>query len=450
MKKSCSGLRNVIQRKSGNFQLAVDSEHYHHTSKFMSESLFGYVGNFWAIGISYQKADLEIREQFSLSESQIEALLMRYREQGGKGIMVLTTCNRTELYGFASEANELIELLCEHTHGDAANWQEIGFVRQNEQAVEHLLRVGAGLESKILGDFQIIGQVKRAFDLSKSLGTTNAFLERLVNVAVEVSRQVKNETELSSGAASVSFAAVQYIKQHLPTLKNIEVLLVGTGDIGRATCDNLIKHLPDGHVTLMNRSPEKAAPLAEKHNLPILPLSDLREGIAESHVVIVATGADSPTVRAEHLPANAGKTLFIDLSVPRNVDQSIEEQPGCQVMHIDELIDLTQSAIEKRSGEVPAAEAMVQQGQEAFYQWVEKRKFAPILQALKDELSEIHRRELSTMAKKNPDADPEQLELLGQRMVQKITNRFAKYLNTNRDSADLDTIQEIFDLKKLA
>ena len=167
-------------------------------------------------------------------------------------------------------------------------------------------------------------------------------------------------------------------------------------------------------------------------------------------MVIVATGADSPTVKAEHLPTNAGKTLFIDLSVPRNVDQSIEEQPDCQVMHIDQLIDLTQSALDKRSAEVPAAELMVQQGQAAFYQWVEKRKFAPILQALKDELSEIHRRELSSPGQEKSRCGPAHLELLGQRMVQKITNRFAKYLNANQGEAGIDTIQEIFDLKQMA
>jgi glutamyl-tRNA reductase len=419
---------------------------------FMPSALFTYVGNFWAIGISYHKADLQLRERFSLSEDQISALLQSYQAQGGKGLMVLSTCNRTELYGFASHAEELIELFCAHVEGTVAEWQAIGSVKQNVEAVRHLLRVGAGLDSKILGDFQIIGQVKRAFDRSKALGVTNAFLERLVNVGVEVSKRVKNETELSSGAASVSFAAVQYVKQHLPTLKNIQVLLLGTGDIGRSTCDNLIKHLPDGHVTLMNRTPEKAQALAEKYNLPIRPISELTDGIRKAHVVIVATGASSPTVRAEQLPSEGGKTLFIDLSVPRNVDQSIETDPGSQVMHIDQLIDLTQSALAKRAEEVPAAEALVQSGEAAFYQWLESRKFAPVLQALRAELVEIQRREINTMAKKNPEADMVYLETLGERMVQKITNRFAKHLHSNRDQAELSllTIQEIFDLPKTA
>ncbi len=418
----------------------------------MPAALFRYVGNFWVIGISYHKADLHLRERFSLSEAQVTALLEAYHAKYGEGLMVLSTCNRTELYGFAPQAKDLIELLCQHVHGTVEEWQEIGFAKQNEIAVNHLLRVGAGLDSKILGDFQIIGQVKRAFDSSKELGATNAFLERLVNVGAEVSKRVKNETELSSGAASVSFAAVQYVKQHLPTLKNINVLLVGTGDIGRSTCDNLIKHLPDGHVTLMNRTPEKAQALAEKYELPIRPLSELTDGIRQAHVVIVATGASSPTVRAEHLPAEGGKTLFIDLSVPRNVDQFIEEHPDTQVMHIDELIDLTQSALAKRAEEVPAAELLVQEGEAAFYQWLESRKFAPVLQALKAELAEIQRREISSLAKKNPQADVEHLETLGERMVQKITNRFAKHLHSNRDQADLSltAIQDIFDLPKTA
>jgi len=393
-----------------------------------------------------------MRERFSLTETQVESLIKAHTAGGGKGLMALCTCNRTELYGFADKAGELIELLCHHTGVDRQAWEEVGFVKKNTEAVNHLMRVGSGLESKILGDFQIIGQVKRAFDLSKNLGGTHAFLERLVNVAVEASRRIKNETDLSSGAASVSFASVQYIKQHLSSLKDVRVLLVGTGDIGRATCDNLVKHLPHGEITLMNRTPEKAQPLAEKHKLNIQPISELTQGIHDSDVVIVATGASSPTVKVADLPASGSKTLFIDLSVPRNVDQAIADQPGYRVMHIDELIDLTQEALEKRAAEVPAAEALIQSCEQDFYKWLESRRFAPVLQALKDELLEIQRRELHQIARKNPELEMEQLEQLGQRMVQKITNRFAKHLHSNKTMAEdsLNTIQEIFDLKQIA
>ncbi|MEM9985117.1 MAG: Gfo/Idh/MocA family oxidoreductase, partial [Bacteroidota bacterium] len=273
-----------------------------------------------------------------------------------------------------------------------------------------------------------------------------------VNVAVEASRRIKNETGLSSGAASVSFAAVQYIKQHLPSLKGIKVLLLGTGDIGQATCGNLLKHLPDVELTLMNRSQEKALALAQKYQLETLPLSQLKDGIAKVDVVVVATGADNPTVTAQHLPSGLGKTLFLDLSVPRNVHQSVEEHPRCQVAHVDQLIDLTREAIERRSEEIPLAEQMLEESAEGFYQWVRKRRFAPVLQALKAELSEIQRREIQTLAKKNPETDPDQLEVLGARMVQKITNRFASYLHQHPGDADQDltTIQEIFGLSNLS
>ncbi len=420
----------------------------------MIEEYFHQKGNFWVLGISYQKADLALREKYCLSPTQAESLILDYRSAGGSGIVVLSTCNRTELYGFADDADQLLDLFLKHCSDDAnkEEWTKLGIVKKNQAAIEHLLRVGSGLESKILGDFQIIGQLKKAFDQSKTLGATNAFLERLVNVAVEASRRVKNETDLCSGAASVSFAAVQYIKQHLPSLKDIKVLLLGTGDIGQATCSNLIKHLPGVELTLMNRSQEKALALAEKYQLETLPFSQLSQGIAKADVVVVATGASAPTVTDQHFPQELTKTLFLDLSVPRNVHQSVEEHPRCQVAHVDQLIDLTREAIERRSEEIPLAEQMLDEAAQGFYQWLKKRRFAPVLQALKAELSEIQRREIQTLAKKNPDTDPDQLEMLGARMVQKITNRFASYLHQHPGDADQDlsTIQEIFGLSKLA
>src|SRR5690606_21710849 len=166
--------------------------------------------HFYTIGLSYKKADAAIRGHFSLSEEGKLNILKQAKTEGIEGLLVTSTCNRTELYGFARHPFQLIKLLCEHTHGTVEEFEKVAYVYKNKEAVSHLFRVGTGLDSQILGDFEIISQLKTGFSRSKEAGVANPFLERLVNAVIQASKRIKNETQISSGATSVSFASVQY------------------------------------------------------------------------------------------------------------------------------------------------------------------------------------------------------------------------------------------------
>ena len=197
-------------------------------------------------------------------------------------MLVISTCNRTELYAYADHPFQLIQLLCEYSKGSVDDFQKVGYVNKGKEAVQHLFEVGTGLNSQILGDFEIIGQMKQAFALSRDKGLANAFLERLMNSVINASKRIKNETVLSSGAASVSFTAVQYIMQNVAEVSQKNILLFGVGKIGRNTCENLIKHTQNKHITLINRTREKAEQVAGKFNVIVKDFTDLSAEIAQN------------------------------------------------------------------------------------------------------------------------------------------------------------------------
>ena len=179
---------------------------------------------FYALGLSYKKADATIRGKFSLDTNAQSNLLAQAKEEGIESLIVTSTCNRTEIYGFANHPYELIKLLCDNSNGTVEEFREVAFIYKNQEAVNHMFRVGTGLDSQILGDFEIISQIKNAFNQSKALNLVNTFLDRLVNSVIQASKKIKNETEISSGATSVSFASVQYIIRNVEDIGDKNIL----------------------------------------------------------------------------------------------------------------------------------------------------------------------------------------------------------------------------------
>ena len=238
-----------------------------------------YSGNFFAIGLSYLKADAEVRGHFSVDMKTQDLILKRAQEDGIAGLTIISTCNRTELYGFALEPLDLTKLLCEHTQGTVDEFNEVSYTYKNEAAVDHLFKVGTGLDSQILGDFEIIGQLKSGFKRSKKLGLVNPFMERLINCVIQASKRIKNETNISNGATSVSFASVQYIMARVPYISEKNIVLFGTGKIGRNTCENLVKHTKNDHITLINRTKDKAEKIAGRFNLQVKDYADIQSEI---------------------------------------------------------------------------------------------------------------------------------------------------------------------------
>ncbi|WP_461533843.1 glutamyl-tRNA reductase [Sinomicrobium sp.] len=402
---------------------------------------------FYAVGLSYRKADEEIRGKFSLNEVQKTALLRQAKAEGIDEILVISTCNRTEIYGFAQHPFQLIKLLCDHSNGNIDEFKDVAYVYKNNDAIGHIFRVGTGLDSQILGDFEIIAQIKKGFALSRKHHTANAFLERLCNSVIQASKRIKNETELSTGATSVSFASVQYILNHVERISQKNILLFGTGKIGRNTCENLIKHTGNDHITLINRTKGKAEKIAGKFDLTVKDFTDLREEILKCDILIVATGAPDPTVTKDLIPKDK-EILILDLSVPRNTDSEIAKLPGLTLISLDHLSQMTDETLERRKTFIPQAESIIEEVQDEFTKWLGTRKFAPTIKALKKKLNTLKDAEVDFQRKKIEDFNDEQAEIIGSRIIQKITTHFASHLKENHESADesLELIKKVFQL----
>lgn len=403
---------------------------------------------FYAIGLSYKKADARVRGKFSLDAQKKEALLLQAKAEGISNLIVTSTCNRTELYGFAEHPFQLIKHLCENTNGSVEEFQEVAYVYKSNDAIRHMFKVGTGLDSQILGDFEIISQLKTSFILSKKHDLVDAYMERLINEVIRASKKIKNETEISSGATSVSFASVQYILNNVANVSDKNILLFGTGKIGRNTCDNLVKHIDNKHISLINRTKDKAEKIAGKFDLTVKDYSNLQTEIQDSDIVIVATGARQPTVDKEVLSSTNKELLILDLSIPKNVSDDVLDLPNVTLVHLDDLSKVTDDTLERRKEHLPQAELIISEVKADFLAWLETRKFAPTIKALKSKLQQIKSEEIDYQRRKNNQFDEDQAEVLSDRIIQKITKHFANHLKADDTATgdSIEMIQKVFQL----
>jgi len=405
-------------------------------------------GNFYAIGLNYKKADAEVRGHFSISTEAQHSILTAAKAQGIPSLIVISTCNRTELYGFAKHPFELIKILCEHTHGTVEEFEKVAYIHKNSEAVSHLFKVGTGLDSQILGDFEIISQLRLGFKRAKKIGLLNAYMERLANAVIQASKRIKNETEISTGATSVSFAAVQYIMARVPYVSEKNILLFGIGKIGRNTCENLIKHTKNEHITLVNRTKVKAEEIAGKFNLIVKEYANIQSEIANTDILIVATGAQQPTISKELLYLKK-PLLILDLSIPKNVSETVRENEHVTLIHLDELSKVTDATLEHRQSQIPLAKNIISEIESDFNIWARNRSFAPTIKALKSKLSEIKAGEIDNQRRKLSDFNEEQAEIISNRIIQKITTHFANHLKDDAIETDesVALIRKVFQLE---
>lgn len=402
------------------------------------------------VGLSYKKADVKVRGAFSLTAENQKLLLEEAKLKGIQGIFVLSTCNRTEITGFAKHPFELISLLIKYSNGSVEDFIGVSNVYKNKDAVKHLFKIGTGLDSQILGDYEIVGQLKEAFKLAKKLGTTNAYLERLMNLVLQASKEVKNTTKLSSGTTSVAYAAVQYLVESLDNYNEKNILIYGLGEIGKNTCKNVIEYTKNNKVALINRTHEKALEFKKLHsNVVIHDISELTNQIHKTDVLIVSTGANTPTISKTNLKEGQ-EILILDLSMPENVDVSVNDLKGVTLVNVDELSKITDKTIETRKSEIPAAEKIIEKYKGEFNDWISHRKYVPAVNALKESLQAIQHDEINFQSKKIKDFNIEQAEFVTNRIIQKITTQFVKHLKDEETAVDqsIDVVSKIFNLEK--
>jgi len=340
---------------------------------------------FYAVGINYKKTEASIRGQFAIGADQYRELISEAKQLGIFELIVISTCNRTEIYGLANSSTALINLLCSKTIGSVETFKKLAYIKKGNEAIEHLFLVGSGLDSQILGDYEIIGQIKLAFKFAKEHGSIGCYLERLVNAVIQASKSIKNNTQLSGGTVSVSFAAIQFLKDHVQDISAKKILLLGTGKIGRNTCKNVVDYLNNTNITLINRTEERAKEIAKELHLKAGSYDLIEQEIIAADVIIVATNASSPIIHKEQFIDSNNKVL-IDLSIPNNIHPSCKDLSHITLVNVDDLSKINDATLQMRINEIPKAKEIINQHIAEFDDWMEMRKNVPVIKAVKNKL----------------------------------------------------------------
>lgn len=386
--------------------------------------------NFAVLSVSFEKADAETRGKFAFFDENIKNFVNEIHDENLGDAFVVSTCNRTEIYTTSQNYLLIAELYCKTIGVSLTEFMQYVNILKHEEALNHLFRVAAGLESQIIGDFEIIGQIKNAYHRFKKVKrNSNPFLERAINSAIQISKRIKNETGISNGAASVSYAAVHYILKNQTQISDKNILLLGVGEIGQNTVENLVKHVYKPKVKIANRTSDKAEKIAEKYKIPHIEFENFQEELAQTDILIVATGAQHPIINKTHFP-NGKETLVIDLSIPNNVEKDITDNTNVSLVDVDQLSLHISETMVQRQKEIPKAEEIIREMTKDFLEWEKKRKLAPNIHHFKAVLKNMERNEMHNIHKKHKYVEVTDMQL-SDKMIQKITNRFAKYIIDN-------------------
>lgn len=382
------------------------------------------IDDFVVIGISHWYADLVIRERFALSTHAQENLLHEAEAIGLGGIIILSTCNRTELFTRSDRVEMLIGLLIKYSRGTRAEFEKFGFTKHGEESIRHFFRVAVGLDAQILGDLQIIKQVKQAYEHAGNYNLLDGVMHRLVQSVFRAHKRSRSETELGSGAATTAYAAVQAAKHEMGTIRDKRVLLVGTGKIGKVTCMNLV-NMGVRQVTLVNRNAKKAERIAERFDVEVAPFDALVNRMTDADLVIFATGSTEALLRPEHIKAvrEAGShqpLVLMDLSVPRNIDPAVGEMQSIRLINMDMLNDRLDETYKDREANIPLVEDIIDEELNDFKQWINEQRVVPTIKALTRKLDDIRQSEMDKYSSKFSDVEVRHAEQLTRRIVNKI------------------------------
>ena len=323
------------------------------------------LNDFFVFGINYNKASAEIRGLYSIDTQMAEVILSPDFTQSATDLIVLSTCNRTEIYGLG-DMDAIIDAVSKVIGRPSEAFYAFGYQHKAKSAVYHLFKVASGLDSQILGDFEIAGQLKQAAILSKKSGRLSALTERLVNFALQASKEVKSKTQLSKGTVSASYAAIELIQEIHTNSKALKILVSGLGSFGENVAKNVRHYLPDAHLTVSNRTFSKAENFCRHQRCDLLPFEKVTERLNEFDVVINTASVESPYIWARHV--HKAGIAFLDMSVPGGIDSNVVQKGGIyyNIDHISAMLHKTLSA---RQAEVPQAMKIIHQHILDFVEW---------------------------------------------------------------------------------
>jgi glutamyl-tRNA reductase len=417
------------------------------------------------VGASHRTAPIELRERFAFGRTEVPGALLELSADGSEAV-VLSTCNRTEVYLSLPDGSDGVEharaLLSSRIGAEGSEGARYFYVHRDRQAAEHLFRVASGLDSMILGEPQIQGQVKEAYATAREVASEDGpvvgqALHRLFQTAFSVGGRVRSETGLGIGAASVSSAAVDLSKKIFGSLKGRRALVLGAGEMSETTMECL---RAEGVRTAIvaNRTYERARELAERLGGEAIHWEDFASALPEVDIVICSTAAPHPVLTLDRLraalPHGPRKPLcIIDIAIPRDVEPAVGDQPNVFLYNIDDLQGIVDANLGRRRAELPAAEQIVLRGVDDYWSWYSGLAVVPTIRALRDRGEAVRQAELERALKQLSHLSPEDqlaIDALTRSLVNKVlhapTARLRQAAGNGRGTGVLDTVRYLFEL----
>lgn len=335
-------------------------------------------------GLSHRSAPIEVRERLTVADDQVVPLLEAARDAFGHGAALLSTCNRLELYvGDEVEAEALHAFLAERLGADTATIARHFHLRRNLDAVRHLYGVASGVDSMVLGETEVLGQVRSAFSATVKAGTDDAVISRLFHTALRTGRRARRETAISERALSVSSIAAQQARALFPDLAHATVLVIGAGEAGRLAAQAIVAN--GAHdIVVANRTASRAEGLATELGGRAVPFDDLPDALARAHIVISAVGAPEPVVPVALIEGAVARRegqrlLVIDIGVPRDFEGGVRDLPGVSYFDLDDLREVADRNAEARQAEVDAVGRIVDEETAKFGAWADTQRVQPTI-----------------------------------------------------------------------
>ena len=402
--------------------------------------------NFKALVLTYKTAPVAIREQVSLNEEGSKKLLHFIRDYAqATDVLVVSTCNRTEIYYVAEkDFSDVIFNGLRIIKSIEGSFEQHFSLLKGQEAVQHLFDVAMGLDAQVIGDLQISGQVKKAYQWTADENMAGPYLHRLLHTIFFANKRVVQETSFRDGAASISYAAKELAEDLVSGIREPRVLVVGVGEIGQDFCLNLVNSRLS-NVKILNRTIEKAENLALRCGFESGSIDDLAEEIAKADVIVSSVSGQSALISAELIRSLGihSHKFFIDLSIPRSIEPAVEEIPGALVYNLDDIREKTNEALEKRMASIPKVQAIIGQALAEFDDWSKEMIVSPTIQKLKNTLEQIRKEELARYLKNARPEEVEKLDEMSRSLMQKILKYPVLQLKAACKRGDAESLSEI-------
>jgi len=415
------------------------------------------------VGLNYKTAPVEIREKLSFIESELPQAMEALQKQ--KSILenvIVSTCNRTEIYAVVDQLHTGRHFVKQFL----ANWFDLPVetfssyltIREEDEAVEHLFKVTAGIDSMVLGETQILGQVKKSFLSGQEIGTTGTVYNQLFKQAVTFAKRAHNETAIGENAVSVSYAAVELAKKIFGSLQRKHVAILGAGKMGELAIENLYGS-GVGKVTVINRTFEKAESLAAKFRGEAKSMKELQCSLLEADILITSTGATDYVIDYELMQfverLRKGKPLFmVDIAVPRDIDPRVGDLPNVFLYDIDDLQGIVEANLAERERAAADITNMIGEEVVQFKDWVATLGVVPVISALRKKANRIQQETMTSIENKMPDLTERERKILSKH-TKSIINQLLKepilqakeMANSPKANEQLRLFQQIFGIE---